>query len=155
MASCMICGRELSNPVSIRRGVGPVCAGRNYRSRIFQRHGSISGGWNKIEEWETVNKPCYSCKFFSVPPKGGEIELEVSWLVRFHGLEKEFPPSAIGGYCSVLMSLVDGNQTHEDTDCQGNYYLRRSDEPPLEKGNLNVGNRQLEINFAELLPINS
>lgn len=22
---CVICGRELSNPVSIRRGMGPVC----------------------------------------------------------------------------------------------------------------------------------
>jgi hypothetical protein len=153
----MICGRELSNPVSIRRGVGPVCAGRNYRNRIFRRYGSISDGWNKIEEWEAVNKPCYSCKFFSVPPKGGEVETDEGWLVRFHGMEQTFTRNSIGGYCSnfTVRTLVDGNRTNQYTACHGDCYIRRSDEPPLEKGTLNVGNRQLEINFAELLLVNS
>ncbi len=28
---CRICGRSLTNPVSIQRGIGPICSGRGYR----------------------------------------------------------------------------------------------------------------------------
>ena len=45
MTECLICGRELTDPVSVERQVGPVCWAR------LQHQAAID------QEWETPTEP--------------------------------------------------------------------------------------------------
>lgn len=132
---CQICGRPLSSPASIAAGVGPVCGGRSYTNRVKGRHASFSGGWKDLNAWETVNHPCYSCKWFKVPPKDGEVSYvdrvsgQVCYLARMKKSDPwtRFPPLSIGGHCSQMEQMVDGNQINAATACGGEHYVARKD----------------------------
>jgi hypothetical protein len=147
--ACGICGRPLSAPASIAAGVGPICGGRNYKGRIRDRHSSSLGGWKSLEAWEHVNEPCYTCKFFQVPGKDGEITLESGdRFVRMEGLEQVFSAQAIGGFCKKLDDLVDGNLINEERGCMGDLYrARKPKEEMPQTGILQVGEQQLVVGF--------
>ena len=145
MSKCAICGRALSNPQSVARGVGPVCGGRMYVSRIRSRYGSCIGGWSAIEEWEKVNCPCYSCKLFEFPAKGQEVKTEDGFRVIIHGLSFDFSKDAIGGYCKAYKVLVDGNLINEHTWCKGKLFIRRKSEEETPKVGLLRNRNQIEL----------
>lgn len=150
MASCSICGRPLTNPTSIRAGVGPICGKRNYTQRVASRWCG-SNGWESIEEWEAVNYPCYTCSHFSVPPEGGETDMPGGFkCVKMQEKVFLFEPEAIGGHCSVLDRLVDGNTIQLDVACGGIEFNRRASkkETMPGKGRLRSGGKIETIPFS-------
>ena len=145
MTKCSICGRPLTNPTSVAKGVGPICGARNYSGRIRARHGSYLGGWTEIEAWEHVNNPCYSCKLFIFP--NTEETQEGGRVVTHKHLQKLFHLSAIGGFCKKLQILVDGNTIGDKRECGRTGYLKRKTSSEQPSGGILVGKRQIRINF--------
>lgn len=125
-ANCFICGRSLTNPSSISRGVGPVCGGRDYRGRLSKRHGGAAG-WTSWEAWEVATYPCYTCKNFVIPGSSGEEPLAKGYLVTVYGQTGEFPENSIGGFCLNLSKLVDGACIRAESACRGLGFSRRED----------------------------
>lgn len=149
MTNCAICGRTLTNPASISRGVGPICGERNYLSRVYARHGLRGRGWSSIAEWETVNYPCYSCKHFIVPHSGAESSTADGLKVTIYGQERTFTDkTAMGGWCKVAKAIVDGNQINTEVDCNGLEYQRRDNKPRLREGHLVTPTGQILIPFG-------
>ena len=145
-ANCSICGRPLTNPSSVARGVGPICGGRQYLSRIYGKWGISGAGWSSIGEWETVNYPCYTCKNFQVPSK--EVRTKDGWEITANGQQSTIKGQyAIGGYCKALQAIVDGNQINTAVACKGLDYHRRSDKPILKDGSLVTPTGQILIPF--------
>jgi len=146
MASCAICGRALTSPASMAKGVGPICGGRFYMGRIMNRFGHSGYGWSTHAEWEKVNEPCYSCAHFTIPGKGEEVKKGKERIVTMKNRTKAFDLNAIGGYCSALKQLVDGNTISEKTACEGTGYVaRKPDEEQPEVGLLHLGGGQYEL----------
>jgi hypothetical protein len=138
MSNCAICGRALRNPASIARGVGPICAGRSYLSRIASRFGA-SYGWSDPESWAKANCPCFKCLSFVFPDKGEEKNLKdgsrvVTMNVDGQEHSAQFPPDAIGGYCSRLKKIVDGLTLGDAQSCEGKLYARRWDNGQVGEG---------------------
>ena len=146
MSNCAICGRPLTNTASVARGVGPICGGRAYMGRIMNRFGASGYGWSTHAEWEKVNNPCYSCRQFTIPGKEEETRQKGERMVAMMGRRRTFDLNAIGGYCAVLKTLVDGNQINQQTECQGAGYSCRkaADEQPAI-GLLQLGKGQYQL----------
>lgn len=52
-AHCSICGRELTNPESIKRGIGPVCSNQGYIGKTEEDMRTET-----IGQWESQNGIC-------------------------------------------------------------------------------------------------
>lgn len=140
---CAICGRPLSNPQSLARGIGPVCAGRGYGQRIFARHGCAVGGWTTFDAFHVVNTPCYSCKYFQFPVQETPLE-GGGWQVEMKGGKKAktTDSSAILGYCGQLKRCVNGNTIRTRTACGGQKYVAREVLEEVVEGRLRLGDEE-------------
>lgn len=121
--ACQICGRPLTSPESLASGVGPVCGGRGYQSRVSGRHGGKS--WQGMEAFEQECNPCYSCQLFNVPHKDDEQPVDGGFVVTMEQKSRRFGEDAIGGYCKALRMLVDGNLCRQWTQCYGDRFQPR------------------------------
>lgn len=146
MIPCAICGRPLTNPASIAAGVGPICAGRSYVSRIYQRFGAQSG-WGGIQEWAKVNNPCFKCKHFKFPDAKQEKRVSVKeYEVSMDGNTQRLSATSIGGCCTKHNRLVDGNTINSDTSCLGIDHESRPDNAAAV-GLLSTSKGMLRLDF--------
>lgn len=138
--NCKICGRRLTNPSSIQRGVGPICG--KFLERIKARHGSSKNG--SIDRFIETANPCFSCAFFEfltgedrAPYNPFNIAMEYDRSGRI----ETFHYNAIPGRCALHRAPADGNKTGRATLCRGNDYR------PMGGGNEteNDNSKQLKL----------
>ena len=56
VVKCRICGRRLTNPVSVKRGIGPVCATKVKKETMYERYEHYKldevNGWQRFTNQE-------------------------------------------------------------------------------------------------------
>lgn len=152
--ACSVCGRPLINPASVAAGVGPICGGRSYTSRISARHSSRMGGWGGRDAWESYNRPCYTCTQFVFPKEGEEREIGDGFLVYMtvdgqRYVETFDDLTAIGGYCKAVSFLIDANVTCANSFCGGDSYQRREDKKKAMEALISTPSGQLSVLLNE------
>ena len=87
---CGICGKPLSNPTSLRRGIGPVCYARMQRGELKEK-------LDRIEELRLKARKRYAKNVRKYPLQEGEVRCENCGLPVFYKEEDPCP----GPFCCM------------------------------------------------------